>query len=160
MTPSHQKWFLQASSITYLHLNHIIVTITLFVLFICYVWQQRHGSIWVYSNPCIFELFTTCRLLWPKCVKELHEKDLPETTCTIDLFHALLQCLRLVVWAAVGDTIEYRNANNNFEFARKALCHSTIIRVYYLSNKKSYFPIKAVSIDLVQWHIQCLCYLF
>ena len=34
LSPYHQKYFLQGANITYLHLNHTIVTITLFVLFI------------------------------------------------------------------------------------------------------------------------------
>ena len=109
MPPSHQKLFLQGVNITYLRPNHAIVTITLFIFFIFNFWHESHGRIWVYSNPYIFEVFTNCFLCWPKRVKQMHKIDLPGITYRIYLFHNSLQCLILVVHAAVDDTIEDKN---------------------------------------------------
>ena len=98
----HQKLFLYGVNITYLRLNHAIVNITLFILFVCYVWHERNGSIWVYYNPRVFEVFEKLLLFGPKCVQQLHKRYLPRTTCATDYFHILLQCLRLGVQEGVG----------------------------------------------------------
>ena len=45
-------------------------------------------------------------------LQQLHERYLHETTCTIDLFHTLLQCLRLEVQAEVDNMIEDKNIKN------------------------------------------------
>ena len=147
--PYHQQWFLQSDKITYLCFNSSIVTITLFILFICCVLHEMHGSILVYSNPCLFEVFTNCLLYWKKYVQQLHEIDLPEITCIIYLFHTLLKCLILLVQSEVDNKIKDTHANNFFDFTIKDFCHSTTIRVCCLSNKKCSLPIEAVSINMV-----------
>ena len=67
--PSCRKRFLQGANITYFHFKHSNITITLFILFIFYVWHERHEIIWVNYNSCLFEVFTKCLLCQPKRVQ-------------------------------------------------------------------------------------------
>ena len=107
-----------------------------------------NGSILVYYNPCVFGVFEKLLLFGPKCVQQLHKRDLPRTTFATDYFHILLQCLRLGVQEGVGYTIEGKNATNIFELKIQAMCHSSAIIVCCLSKKKVYFPIGAVIMNI------------